>query len=1494
MLKKVFPYCSLAAIIASLSPYANAGLTEEHRSHVPWKYQELSAAEFGGDWGKLSEVYIADIDGNGSADLIRQNKDIDADALDIFLSHATTEGRQVGPDDSLFRSGEVGFTDVNLTDSFIWQFAGDHTDLHFGQFNDGGDDLLRQENTKEWAKDEFNSGDIYSGYFFGTHSYPLVDTQDLGDAYNGLNNENQLSLGDFNGDGLTDVLIRDKGPDKEEDGTYNVLVAFSIPESGTGNRHKAKLDGRSHVTMNSESDGDSDDPNWLFAADNSNVRIGDFNGDGRSDILRWDTKDNMPNLSDDHAKVDIWFGLGTTGEFQRSSIYLDADADYRKTSSDNIFDESFVELAQNKIRIGDFNGDGSDDFVVLDGHDYTVYISHAVRIEEDSDGKRETFKQNIALFSQNGFNDEYVNLNSPELITIGDFNNDDKDDIALWNGIPYILYSTSGAIGGDSSSGDEATATELTFTGIHHDKTINGQGAINSHFSGQRSTYQKMQSADFSGDGVPDLLLIPEARDESTPNAVIYITPPYNPVSAVSQTPLTNVNHMQGITHQEKQFVFFGENDAIKYIFRDEAGWHEPETLTLYEKNNDPRCNNDKPEGAEFLASAHLTPGGALPQDSAVDKYLQPVCDAAYQGQTFDVVSDGQYLYLFRGHGTAVAAKVLVERFDFSDVDNKLIRLVESRFSLSGKRYVNSSGSETITEAKHTQNFGDQDDLSTVDAVGDTFYEPAFLVPFAASEITNSPDCKVKAVTVVRVDEGNGRERFMLSTKVSDACMTTDGYTVKLLNIRKGTEQLFATSNLTYLDDRGEEITSYWYYDRGLLKYTGNYLDSVVIETIATATHSEGEKTDEVVGTEYLLASSNGDSGFIVTHYSLNEDTTIAANMAKSSISGSDVATQPRFYSGSDGLTHLYWRGNGSTTRQKVLQENIMDPYLSESSRGLQPNWGTSPGQSVREMSFAESWPMPDDEQNPAQALAVPRDLPNYVPAKWTPKFGTYYQGNDKPIAHTIAPLAFETSRLIDKGGLKSGLLVREFVELHQEQDGRYRVAFSEVPLVELEARLTGRVTLDSTPIGFIEGAPPVPRENLGRDQNGKWGYSAELSSVELRIESGTTVSTNANDAGGATASGRLTVGGKSPFIEISIDTVVNLKTGAFSGRDESYALEEEISRQSFITGSVPTRECMGEESPYLDACYTLNADGSKAVELWAPHTEGAIFVSSLSGSRYSLHNPDDGKLVGYALDFSDATVQEQVYKVKLNKAYQVAGSLDGFIGPDQVQGLGQGYFNPRQENAWLLESTRQQQELEERYAKARTTSVGQSAEEFVNDQLLIADIAVTDGAFKSKSSKAVSSITDYYGYEIETDASSTFNFENPPTGAGFGAGAGGYYSRNFQQGQTVGESIFLEADIDRAVTSEVQDENNNTLPNTVDRYNTRSYLLPASEGNFQDLFDYVIDPKLLEGDDFHEGDKSTVDMLRIIQSKPNPMWRIVHRVDGVSRPIVNPGNGSE
>ncbi|WP_046004682.1 FG-GAP repeat domain-containing protein [Pseudoalteromonas rubra] len=1458
-----------ALLLSPLHSVYSAERELEHRSYIPWKYKELNAVQYG-SWSYAEKVYTADINGDGNADIVRLNPETTVDALKVFLSKATRQnpGRigatPLSTDESIYKSGYVDFVRPGWSAqarSGINIFNGEDISLYIGNFDHKrGEDLLRQERSENWGHDEFLSANIHSGFTTDGSSMHFTTGQELSDLYNGYKG-NDVFVGDFNGDGLDDILRTESGDLAEHIG-LNVTVAYNS---------RGQIGAMKNLTMSDDSDNTEDRPGRLFPNDKSFVRVADFNGDGLSDILRWnkeETIDGVDDNSDTEPQIDIWFGLpNNEGRFKRSKIYIDSDDNHLKTRSDDELKDKMQDVEFFNLRTGDFNGDGSDDIVYFSGYSYTVLLSRAVRTQKQHN-QTQVITENIALFSKSQLETADKTIFDGKQVGIGDFNNDKRDDIAIWNGVPFILYSTQ-----PQQQEQDAELKKIQFVGVHHMKTMTQDGQINSHFSGHANTYKDMKVADFSGDGYPDLLMIPNSGD----SAFVYITPPYNPLTNVQFSQHNAVSVTQDVNFKQKNFVFYNDGNQIKYTVRGDAGWQEAKTLPLYRKRNDPRCQNDLPAGGRFLTAADFPN-----PDSGESLHVKPVCNAPYGGEQFDVTTDGNYLYLYRAYQN----NVIVERFTYSDVAEEVQRLVESRYKAAQKRF--DSTIRVISDPSQNQNFANSDIIDTSDAFGDLFYEPAFEVPFA---LYNGQSCDVGSVSATTSGTGQSAQRLLLSTSCKNSAQ------LRISSVKKGEDKLFDTTDFDYVNEQGETESFSWYQQvQAGTRGTVQALDSITVN--ATVTNTESQKR-VVLDEELIVATTtlaSGQKRVSTLHYPLTKtggfrDTSDAVRPAYTlrPFEVVDFSSAPRLTYASDGLVHMYWRGGHlfRDDRTNILMESVLDPGLYRRSDKLAMSWGAQNRTPEQRLPLDYRWVM-DWRAN------SPRTWNNNQVYIYTPKFGTYYSQGDKTLEGlSLAPIVFENGRLIDQNGEKAGILYREFLELQQQYNGKYQFAASDIALYRLTAEFDQRITADASLIGFIEGAPPVPKENLGRDQNGKWGYSGATNAA-INIDNGVTYSLDVDQSAGASVAGRLTLGGKNPFVSQKIDITAEFRAGAIFGGDKEYSLSDSLQRQSLLTGTPPSEACDADSNPWADNCIGTAEDGS-VTELWQPHNEGALFVSTLSADRYALYNPRNNKLIGYALDFSSAIQDEAPVKFKINPSYQLAGSLDGYVGDVKVSD-GQSYFNPGQEVAWLLKYKRQSEELLKRYGQSEFSADNESAQGFALDKLLTAKVSVTDGAFLSTDSTAASAITDYLGYDLEFNAGVSWDVEIELTGAGWGASAGGYYARTYKHTKGSNSEINFAIDIDNTIASEVQDGDNNTLPGAVDAYTVRSYFLPASVDNYYDLIDLVVDPSMLGREDaVHASDIRALRILKQIQDKakntgnPAKVWRVVHRVDGVSRPIHNP-----
>ncbi|MBO1351740.1 MAG: VCBS repeat-containing protein [Hormoscilla sp. GUM202] len=252
---------------------------------------------------------------------------------------------------------------------------GDLTNLYIGDFDgDGQSDVLRQEKGI-WGNDDRTTAQILLSQGDGNFN-PITLPEDF--ALKG--DFTNLHIGDFNGDDRDDVLRQEKGSwDDDDQMTARVLLS-----QGDGNFTSITLP-----------------EGFNLKGDFTNLYIGDFNGDDRDDVLRqekgsWD--------DDDIGTAHVLLSQGD-GNFTRIPL-----------------PESFeLKGDLTNLYVEDLNGDGKDEILVQkkyprgersrtlrilgsdDGENFTEYLLPSA-LQFNGDGR----KLYIADYDGNGFNNDLL------------------------------------------------------------------------------------------------------------------------------------------------------------------------------------------------------------------------------------------------------------------------------------------------------------------------------------------------------------------------------------------------------------------------------------------------------------------------------------------------------------------------------------------------------------------------------------------------------------------------------------------------------------------------------------------------------------------------------------------------------------------------------------------------------------------------------------------------------------------------------------------------------------------------------------------------------------------------------------------------------------------------------------------------------------------------------------------------------------------------------
>jgi hypothetical protein len=234
--------------------------------------------------------------------------------------------------------------------------------------------VMGHGNTLFW-QDWYDSYRIQIAFASNTSCYYPYPVKDVSD------------LGDFNGDGMEDIVIF----------VGNATEVF---------------EGEVYVALSSGSDfGLVQMWHDNFTSGEEVPAVGDFNGDGKDDIILFHR-----GSSGDSNLGDVYVALSNGSSFEDATLWHD-----------------YFCVGQEEPRIGDFDGDGKDDIVTF------------VRSTKNEPGRGDVFValSNGTAFGQGQEWHDYFCLGS-EIPETGDFNGDGKDDI-----ITFIRSTKSGSGAGD-------------------------------------------------------------------------------------------------------------------------------------------------------------------------------------------------------------------------------------------------------------------------------------------------------------------------------------------------------------------------------------------------------------------------------------------------------------------------------------------------------------------------------------------------------------------------------------------------------------------------------------------------------------------------------------------------------------------------------------------------------------------------------------------------------------------------------------------------------------------------------------------------------------------------------------------------------------------------------------------------------------------------------------------------------------------------------------
>ncbi len=303
------------------------------------------------------------------------------------------------------------------------------------------------------------------------------------------------SAGDFNGDGIDDFVLGDP--------RYVLDSGMGAVVYGSSNRPQSDLllslavDGEAYQLLGSQ----------RFSELGNSVRgIGDINGDGRDDVVVGaDDFDADPAFNVGAAYVV--FGVPSGSGVGISDLALNGENGFSIIGATRS-----GELGKATTGLGDFNGDGIDDFAVSepgggtedDGNVYVIYGSTA------------PFPASLDLSSIDGENGFVITLLNEresigkELTSVGDVNGDGLRDLLLTSDSSRYVYLIFGR---KDSFGSEFFL-----------QTLNGSNGLRLERSESVQPPTIDEVGDVNGDGIDDLLIgSPFTSDLATAGGTVFL-----------------------------------------------------------------------------------------------------------------------------------------------------------------------------------------------------------------------------------------------------------------------------------------------------------------------------------------------------------------------------------------------------------------------------------------------------------------------------------------------------------------------------------------------------------------------------------------------------------------------------------------------------------------------------------------------------------------------------------------------------------------------------------------------------------------------------------------------------------------------------------------------------------------------------------------------------------------------------------------------------------
>jgi hypothetical protein len=522
-----------------------------------------------------------------------------------------------------------------------------------------------------------------------------------------------------------------------------------------------------------------------------------------------------------------------------------------------------------------------------------------------------------------------------------------------------------------------------------------------------------------------------------------------------------------------------------------------------------------------------------------------------------------------------------------------------------------------------------------------------------------------------------------------------------------------------------------------------------------------------------------------------------------------------------------------------------------------------------------------------------------------------------------------------DGDGLLQGILRRAYVWVPPSHSG--------LPLMDtsygagnLAMVYLGQVQTNPTLTGFIEGAPPVPSENLSRPlYDSSYGYNAYADASTVSLVQPSTTSFNFSSQSSMANTSSVEVGaGLVSEVDLKVLGITlfkgDFKIGYKHKRSQQSGTQAGYTAMSSWTRTVT--ETMGlrgawEQREALTKDYLNPSIGRR----YQPSNVGYALVESLTADLYSLQMRGSGVMVGLSVvPDPEIPPDKNIMIFPINPLYVKNGTLDGKVGlvndpdyPDADSNRGS-YFKPVEAYALKQRIGQDVQRARAYYDQLSAETLGTSREELQSGPASEDDFDAGSSGPPFSSPSASGLVNTYvwsaYGGLHAEQEQFTSQHSRVFTGLSsantmdgiamdgkavarmFGLLMGAYHSVDFLAGTSAtlqvskgetdttgfglnvsvaGEPV-LQAYVQGAgdPTDPTKDPySNGPAPGKVDSYRFMAFYLPSDGDNGTAFRDDVIDPNWLQ----HSSDPNAI-ALRGVNFDHCEPWRILYRVTYVSR----------